>query len=46
MGRQRDLVFGDPPFHLKPSDKDGRGLKDSDGKRLQDQGEDILFFSK
>ena len=38
MGRQRDLVFVDPPFYLKPVDRDGRHMSDTEGKRLQDHG--------
>lgn len=38
MGRQRDLVFVDPPFYMKPIDKDRGRLSDAEKKRLQDQG--------
>ena len=45
MGRQRDLVFVEPPFHLKPIDKDGRELSsENDGKRLKDQGSVFGLF--
>lgn len=40
MGRQRDLDFVEPPFTLKPLERDARGGgADAEAKRLQDHGE-------